>query len=1289
MDKTANEPSPVVLPATTQEMRLPRAILPDYVRIDERTPEERMAFAVAYADHLNYFNAQDEHDGSWRMFVENDPSMYLAVIAHTDLAPLEKFAGIFPAIEQSTNKRNNRRYYRQFLMALIDWSKRVDLWYARLHELQETQLVNELEDAINDKLAPALGLFQYMAQHVPSAVMDDPIKLSLEELSSLWKSTEDFRSICQLLLRDAGVDPVVAFREEAQRVFNLYTDTLNYVIERAAKFIPLSREDSADHAPHTALYMTFLHLFEQAQNELNTLTHRHLDFYYRNLLQQRPDTGIPDQAHVCFQLAPGIRYQLLEKGTRLTAGKDAEGTELHFETNEDLLVNRARIAETKTLFVDRDRFFSAGTDTPVVANIYAAPKANSRDGLGMPLEDDQAGWPTFGKSQLDSHHALRSVPLADVGWIVGSPALELAEGHRSLSVTFEFDNWKLAADGIDLPALIDQVVRNESISREAVLYRFFAHSFKVAVSSSKGWYPIEQYEVTVDLETKTLTFLFTLDKMEPAVVRNEHIDLAAYGKPRWPLLRVQLDSEAPVYAYSFLNGLELRQVVIDTQVTGAQKGLRVYTEIGQVSPDKPFQPFGAIPHIGDSLLIGYRELFLKNSKEASIHLEWQGLPAQPGGWETYYEAYGTEIKNDSFQVQLSTLHKGQWLPREIPNRQTFSLFDTYTVDKGRGPEEFLQREQVIDSIDLEKLNLYPYRNLPEPLAYDAYVPSGFFKLEFTEPDGGFGYDRFPQALSEITTANARNKTDLPIPNRPYIPTIKGVTLDYRSSDRIVVSHEVMQKDEDMTTGDIYHIHPFGLQHVFHDGQASDRTLVPSYNEEGYLLLGIADFEPPDVLTLFFELKQRIAQELLETDPGISFWYMRNDVWVPFEKKDIVSDGTDRFSTSGILSIRVPEGITMGNTILPADLYWIAIAVKDHAMSFPATVKLHTQAITATWDEVGDPSRLQKPLAPGKIQKIAGKLPNIQAVSQPMPSFGGRAVEKERDFYMRVSERLRHKNRAVTGWDFERMVLQEFPYLFMVKATHQDRDFQYTPGSVTMVVVPRLHESESLQSLPMADTGTLERVAAYLRKWSSSFAQINVRNPQYEQLLINCEVRFESPAGSGYYLNKLHEDVSDFLSPWNEEARNNITIGGRMNVNTIQSFVENLPYVDYVTAFSVEQIIESDEGFELIDTARETGDHKEIVSTTPWSILVSAPEHRFTLYDAPSSLEKAKAVLPATEEDEEEDREAPKVAGIDRTEIGLDFIIPGLRPPRQRFVEPSEDDADDGKQYFFIVKTDQS
>ena len=53
--------------------------------------------------------------------------------------------------------------------------------------------------------------------------------------------------------------------------------------------------------PHFALFMGFLQLFKIAQNDLNLITRRHLDYYYRDVLQLEEKPAEADQAFIIFK----------------------------------------------------------------------------------------------------------------------------------------------------------------------------------------------------------------------------------------------------------------------------------------------------------------------------------------------------------------------------------------------------------------------------------------------------------------------------------------------------------------------------------------------------------------------------------------------------------------------------------------------------------------------------------------------------------------------------------------------------------------------------------------------------------------------------------------------------------------------------------------------------------------------------------------------------------------------------------------------------------------------------
>ena len=91
------------------------------------------------------------------------------------------------------------------------------------------------------------------------------------------------------------------------------------------------------------------------------------------------------------------------------------------------------------------------------------------------------------------------------------------------------------------------------------------------------------------------------------------------------------------------------------------------------------------------------------------------------------------------------------------------------------------------------------------------------------------------------------------------------------------------------------------------------------------------------------------------------------------------------------------------------------------------IDIRAQAMLAQFDDhSNDLSHLKNGISSGTISKLSERIQAIKSVSQPFSSFGSRAAETDTDYYQRVSERLRHKNRAITLWDYERLILQKFP-----------------------------------------------------------------------------------------------------------------------------------------------------------------------------------------------------------------------------------------------------------------------
>src|SRR5690606_11105362 len=117
------------------------------------------------------------------------------------------------------------------------------------------------------------------------------------------------------------------------------------------------------------------------------------------------------------------------------------------------------------------------------------------------------------------------------------------------------------------------------------------------------------------------------------------------------------------------------------------------------------------------------------------------------------------------------------------------------------------------------------------------------------------------------------------------------------------------------------------------------------------------------------------------------------------------------------------------------------------------------------------------LAAALPAKCIGKLKNglaaVKQVEQPYASFGYALVEQDDAIRTRVAERLRHKDRAQTAWDIERIILARFPAIHKVKCIPHARPGAWlTPDNVTVVVIPDLTNRNAVNLLqPRVDSNT--------------------------------------------------------------------------------------------------------------------------------------------------------------------------------------------------------------------------
>ncbi|MEN8228459.1 MAG: baseplate J/gp47 family protein [Bacteroidota bacterium] len=1001
-----------------------------------------------------------------------------------------------------------------------------------------------------------------------------------------------------------------------------------------------------DAPPHVALLLAFLRIYSYLQDDVNKLSTRRLNFYFEEALQVMRRAASEDQVHVFFELTKNAKPTLIEAGTLLDAGTTKSGLPLQYAMESDLLVNHAVISSLRSSYVD---FNKAGKQI-VFKSMDARQVKN----------EPSTSWRPFGSSQLTLPVESRKMEPVEFGWAVASPNFLMAEGTRFIDLSFQLKS-KI---GYTFPSLV------------------LESKLDISVTGEKEWlFPdeVEKAEliadIPVELQDPGLENPFTLDirvkfnESAPALTPyNEEVHQGNYSS-RLPVINISVKPES--YILETLSIFTIDQITIMVEAKGV-KELVLQNDQAVQAASKPVLPFGNNPMIGSNLYIGSEEIFSKSLNSLNIKLEWQDPPED---FIDQYSHYGNpNILTQSFLAEVRLLSGRNWNTLLLTREPLFDLTDPTLI-----------REMPVLPVTFETQLINSIRNpeLKLSSAFDSTVKQGFIRMQLTSstktdlgnlpaaaPFEAFGHKTFPYAYTQQVIALSKHTTGTPpeLPKPPYTPMLKSITLDYSAKDIL-------------NPGAPNHVDQYFIRHVFGPVEVKkndDMVLVPSRSDINALYFGLEKFQVPQSVSLLFQIEEGSVpgEELLRSE-DLNWSYLAGSHWQSISSADIMEDSTDGFQKSGLVRLNIGSDVSPEHSMMSGSLHWLRVNVENNPEGAAGLIDIFTQAARGKLDfgnvKAKDyEAHLQSPLPPDTISSLSVKVPAVKKVSQPFPSFGGRTSESNQLFYQRISERLRHKNRAVTGWDYERLLLEFFPEIFKIKCLpHSDNSNVLKPGDIWLVVVPDWQKhpvGDPLQ--PKANRILLHEIAELIsKKFSSSFANIHVTNPTYETLLVDCKVKFHAAFDPGYHSLLLNEEIKKFLSPWAYSQGKDIIIGGKIHSSEILAFIEGREYVDYVVDFelyhrhlgfsgggigdmeiSLDFIIGyspdptiadsgTGEGGKTINEDFIVGEPVEVaIATRPDTILVSNAEHRIEALQADASV-----------------CEGTPGIGIGQMVIGLDFI----------------------------------
>ncbi|MFA6923673.1 MAG: baseplate J/gp47 family protein [Bacteroidales bacterium] len=868
--------------------------------------------------------------------------------------------------------------------------------------------------------------------------------------------------------------------------------------------------------PHFALFLTFLELFKKAQEHINTLTKEHLDFYFRDVLGFKENPAVPDKVSILFELAKNINTYLLPAETALSAGKDKTGVEIIYKTTEDIVLNKANADSLKTVFLDNN----------YEGRLFAAPAANSEDGAGKKITASDGRWHAFGESQFGKSTDSRSMQDAEIGFAFASPLLLLKEGNRNVLLSFTF---------------------NEHEKLNKILKLDFDNAFTAYFTGEKEW--LGPYTVNVRAVTKKLILEISIEESNPSILAYNSTFHGSNFNTKYPLIKILLNNNKKPFLYNYIKKLLINKVSIKVNVEGA-KNLILQNDQSKLDPNKPFNPFGSVPVVGSAFYIGHEEFTNKKLDTLKLNIEWSGLPDDI---TNYYNSYGYPYVKENFKALVSYLQNKKW----ITNNQKIQLFNDNDINR---------------KISISKINTSRSITDSPVQALDNSVNTGFLKLSLVPID--FGHSIYPKLYAGKAIELSKytgDVSDAPVlPNQPYTPLIKSLSINYSSEEEIFFIRHLASEAEQY-----FYIEPFGqkLIPVLHPV-----NLLPVYESEGQLYIGINGLVPPQNISLLFQVAEGTADPETEVDDNKIKWhYLSNNNWKEFNKLSIISDTTNNFRTSGIISISVPDDINNENTLMPDELFWLRISIEENSTGVCQLIDIKTQAVAACFADNGnDPDYLKEVLVANSISKLQNKISSIKTVSQPYTSANGKPIEQDDELYRRISERLRHKKRAITIWDIERLVLENFPAIYKTKCLRSTSNIsELQPGYITLIVIENLYNKNAVNPLePKASADTLSNIKDYLENYISPFVNLEVQNPVYEKVKVHCKVKFMQGYDDGYYGTQLNEDIKKFLSPWAYKEGQDIVFGGKIYKSAILDFIEEREYVDYVLDFRLSHITRS-------------------------------------------------------------------------------------------------------------------
>jgi hypothetical protein len=1175
-----------------------------YFLPEERTLSDFLKIINRLSKQVSFFDEQLQARGDWYDFFISNELFLLAEIENFDLKSLEKEkTAILLQFERSSGLEEKNHLILQLFAQIKSMLVTIDQWYRLSSDYnkkkESTTLENELVGAISYRCKSVYTQLKFLASELK--VLNSPIHLDVADLDlkNLWEANPA-NSTSSPIGWGGEILDVNYLLKQLLLLHRPVFKTIANLTERSKQLFRENLAQKQDHEPHIGLLIAFFQLFSHLQEEMNTVPDRLLTYYFEHILGQVRKEQEADTVQCYATIDEDVDQVIVPKHARLLAGQNEEGSDILYELKNPVTFSNLKIASLYTLFVSRAKLIDPGTPFQTVNGIYSKH---------IPVLEEFKPFQALGEEQRFLNKSGKTMEEVDIGFSVSSPTLRLSGGYREVQLEFVF----LPESYQYFLAMLLSISKTKNLLPEEVFHQIFEGSLSLQHTTDKGWCEVPAHEVIPPMSWNENSFklVFNLGPGHPSIspyleeVHSEGLNL------QQPVLKILLKNQHVFHPYSFLQFLELEQIKIEVTVKQL-KNLTLHSSFGPLDQSIPFDLLGPIPKVGSYLLIGNEEIFSKDLKSLQVGWTYHDLP-HGGDLKSFYSEYPFGIENESFKLKIQALSDFKFLPKDGSQILVTQLFEEQ--------DGVIVPDRYIQEIDLEALQILPDYTfqLDEDEEFVSNQKTGFLKFELISPSIGFGYDVYSTVYANNITAATNAQLENPKggfkviePNEPFSPLVKDIFIDYTSTSEINFLGTRSFTNQTKKKENFIQIHPFGKKFLLKDGLVYDNGLLPFFELQGALFLGLDVKEFPDEFSMLFEIAKNNGGFHGDA-PKLEWFYLANDDWKPFKQEDILFDSSFGLTRSGIISFKSPKDINLNNLVMPNELFWICCRTKDQQPMVSVISGIYMNAFAA--QAILEKDVQHDPVLPAfSIESFEEDFPGLLEVTQPIDSTGGRAREEKMHYYRRVSESLKHKFRAVTRWDIEKMLLQEFNWLGFVQVFG---NFGYEkfvePGEVIVVGMPKIEDHENFY-LPKLNPGQLKEMELYLKKIVNPFVVFKVINPQYEYLMIKGKIKFTS-SDTGLLFKKLYQELLHETCPWFYDDISTAFYQRETKRAEILNLITSRSYVKFFTSFSLAQMFENEQGeYQFVDGALLADGMETVTIGKPWSILIPYPLKKIDLVE---------------------------------------------------------------------------